>query len=109
LRKEGAWYSNARYGHSTTVTGAGTSPRLLKVTTLGDELRVETRGRSKVFATSNKDRGAILPGGKLSTAYFYSTTTGKFITSDYYQKDYPDWVKRFHPGARRGRTTRRSR
>src|SRR5882672_220439 len=145
LMKDGAWYTNARYGYSTTVTGAGhatllsgaypyrhgivgndwidhatkktvyctedpdsnylgekakpgagTSPKLLKVTTVGDELRMETNGRSRVLDLSMKDRGAILPAGKLGTAYFYSTASGKFITSDYYMKDYPDWWKRFH-------------
>jgi len=147
LMKDGACYTNAQYGYSTTVTGAGhatllsgaypyrhgivgndwidhatkkpvyctedpdagylgekakpgagTSPKLLKVTTIGDELRMETGGRSKVFAISMKDRGAILPGGKLGMAYFYSTTSGRFITSDYYLKEYPEWWKRFHDG-----------
>jgi predicted AlkP superfamily pyrophosphatase or phosphodiesterase len=142
---EGAWFSNASYGHSTTVTAVGhativtgaypyrhgmvsndwydrktkqvvfcvedpdskyvgeptkehwgTSPRNLRVTTIGDELRLATAFKSRVFTASLKNYPAILTGGKLGTAYFYSPQTGRFITSDYYRKDYPEWWTAFH-------------
>jgi hypothetical protein len=79
----------------------GTSPRNLLVTTIGDELRLATGFKSRVFGVSMKDRGAILPAGKGGTAYFFSSETGRFVTSSYYLKDgrYSDWWTRFHAGA----------
>jgi hypothetical protein len=73
----------------------GTSPKNLFVTTLGDELRLATAFQSRVFSVSLKDRGAILPAGRLGMAYFYSAQTGRFITSDYYMEEFPKWWSDF--------------
>lgn len=72
---------------------AGTSPRNLTSSTIGDELIIATGGKSRVFSVSIKDRGAILPGGQLGKAFWYSSSSGKFVTSTYYYSDYPEWVK----------------
>jgi hypothetical protein len=156
LLEEGAWYADARYGHSTTITavghgtwltgaypyrhgmisndwydrkekrivyctedpahhnlgepdknkrlteadkklaGGGTSPKNLPVTTVGDELRVATDLKSRVFAVSMKDRGAILPAGHLGIPYFYSTQTGRFISTTFYLEEFPEWWGDFH-------------
>jgi predicted AlkP superfamily pyrophosphatase or phosphodiesterase len=72
---------------------AGTSPRNLTSSTIGDELVIASGGRSRVFSVSIKDRGAILPGGQLGKAFWYSSSSGRFVTSTYYYDDYPDWVK----------------
>ncbi len=147
----GAWYADAHYGHSLTVTGPGhavmftgayphrtgiidnewrnaatgelencvgdaahtvighkagkldgTSPRNLKAETVGDVLRARD-ARSKVISVSIKDRGAILPAGKLGTAYVYQGDTGQFASSTYYMKAHPAWVDAFnarHPADR---------
>ena len=87
------------YLDEPTPPRAGTSPRNLRVPTLGDELRLQTGSRANVLAVSIKDRGAILTGGKLGMAYWFSSGTGRFITSTYYRNEYPEWWKRFHAGA----------
>ena len=74
----------------------GTSPRNLTSTTFGDELVLATDGRARVFSVSIKDRGAIIPGGHLGKAFWYSKNTGGFITSTYYFHEYPGWVKRWN-------------
>ncbi|MCB9882048.1 MAG: alkaline phosphatase family protein [Planctomycetes bacterium] len=71
----------------------GTSPRNLTATTFGDELVLSTERRSRVFSVSIKDRSAILLGGQLGKAYWFSTTTGRFVTSSYYIDTYPEWVR----------------
>jgi predicted AlkP superfamily pyrophosphatase or phosphodiesterase len=88
---------DARYKYlgEETPEHAGTSPFNIKVTTVGDEL-IYANGRSKVIAISGKDRSAIGLAGQLGTAYMHSPTTGRFITSDYYMRDYPDWWKKFY-------------
>ncbi len=71
----------------------GMSPRNLLASTIGDELVVHSAGRSRVFSVSVKDRGAILPGGHAGKAFWYSKSTGEFVTSTYYYDDHPEWMK----------------
>lgn len=81
-------------GHKTHALD-GTSPRNLKVQSVGDVLR-GLDPRSKVIAVAGKDRGAILPAGKLGTAYMYMAGTGQFASSTYYMKEHPAWVNAFN-------------
>jgi predicted AlkP superfamily pyrophosphatase or phosphodiesterase len=69
-------------------------PYRLTGTTIGDELILASGNKSRVFSVSVKDRGAILPGGFLGKAFWYSSSTGQFITSDYYypQNKQPQWL-----------------
>ena len=73
------------------------SPRSLIGTTIGDQLRLSNNMQSKVVAISFKDRSAVLPGGQRPTgAFWYSDVTGTFVSSDYYSKELPEWVRRFN-------------
>lgn len=73
------------------------SPRNLKVTTITDEMKLVSAGRSKVFGVSLKDRGAILPAGHMAdAAYWLDGASGNFITSTYYMKKLPEWVEKFN-------------
>jgi hypothetical protein len=78
-----------KYLDEGTPPHSGTSPYNIKVTAVGDEL-IYAHSQSKVIAISGKDRSAIGLAGHFGTAYIHNTTTGRFITSDYYTKDYPD-------------------
>jgi len=71
----------------------GVSPHNLLSSTIGDELIISNAGQSRVFSVSVKDRGAIIPGGHTGKAFWYSKSSGKFVTSTYYYDEYPDWVK----------------
>jgi len=77
----------------------GLSPRNLLASTIGDELILSNTGRSRVFSVSGKDRGAILPGGHAGKAFWYSKSTGKFVTSSYYYDAYPGWVEAWNDAA----------
>ncbi len=73
------------------------SPRNLLASTVGDELRLASNNRSKVVGISVKDRGAILPAGRMANAaYWYSSRTGRFVSSTYYFNQMPQWVTRFN-------------
>ncbi len=74
----------------------GVSPKNLKVSTVGDELRYANNNASRVFAVSGKDRGAILLAGKTGTAYMMSTKTGKFTSTSYYMKEHPAWWEKYY-------------
>ena len=49
----------------------GASPHNLMASTLGDELKLATQGRSHVFGIALKDRAAILPAGYAADAAYW--------------------------------------
>lgn len=76
---------------------AGASPHNLMADTLGDELKIATQGKARVFAISLKDRAAVLPGGFAADgAYWIEPQRGEWITSTYYRNDLPQWVLDFN-------------
>lgn len=74
------------------------SPRNIFVTNLSDEIKINNSYKSKVIGVSMKDRGAVLPAGKLADAsyWFSGKEGGKFVTSSYYMDELPEWVQRFN-------------
>ena len=72
--------------------GKGGSPRNLKGSTFSDELVMNNAGESRAFSVSIKDRGAILAGGHVGKAFWFSVRQGTFVTSSYYYAAYPQWV-----------------
>jgi predicted AlkP superfamily pyrophosphatase or phosphodiesterase len=82
---------------------SGASPRRLLVSTVGDEIKMSSRAPKgapnapRVIGMSLKDRSAILPGGHSADAsYWWDTKSGNFVTSTYYVKELPPWVKAFN-------------
>jgi arylsulfatase A-like enzyme len=79
----------------------GASPRNLRASTVGDELRLATQGRSRVFGVSLKDRAAILPAGQAANgAFWLDDASGRFTTSTYYMEHLPEWATAFNTGGR---------
>src|SRR5579862_1407415 len=75
----------------------GASPHNLMADTLGDELKLATQGKSRVFAVSLKDRAAVLPGGfSADAAYWIEPKSGAWVTSTYYRDDLPKWAQDFN-------------
>jgi predicted AlkP superfamily pyrophosphatase or phosphodiesterase len=87
---------------STALLGGGpnrkgASPRRLLVGTLGDELKMASRGRTRVYGISIKDRAAILPAGHMADgAFWFDAATGNFVSSTYYFPELPAWVQEFN-------------
>lgn len=80
-----------------TSTAPGASPRNLLSDTLGDELKLATGGKARVFAISLKDRAAVLPAGFSGDgAYWIDAKSGAWITSTYYRQELPEWVRNFN-------------
>src|SRR5690349_5795858 len=81
--------------------GPGASPHNLLADTLGDELKLATEGKARVFSLSLKDRGAILPGGfSADGVYWIDQASGAWITSTYYRDQLPAWAKNFNDSRR---------
>jgi Type I phosphodiesterase / nucleotide pyrophosphatase len=80
---------------SLHVPKAGRSPKNFEATTVGDQLKLRFGANAKVFAVSNKDRSAILLGGKLADSAYWDES-GAFVTSRYYRDALPAWVEAFN-------------
>lgn len=65
--------------------------------TLGDGLKVSTRGKAKVFSVSLNDYSAILSAGHAADgAYWLDSQSGNMISSSYYVDQFPDWAFSFN-------------
>jgi len=85
----------------------GSSPRNLRATTLGDELRLATQGHARVYGISLKDRAAILPAGQSANgAFWIDQSSGQFTTSTYYMEHLPEWAKAFNTSGRTAQAAR---
>jgi predicted AlkP superfamily pyrophosphatase or phosphodiesterase len=82
----------------------GASPHNLLADTLGDELKLATAGKSRVFGIALKDRAAVLPAGFAGDgAYWIDPKSGAWITSTFYRSELPTWVERFNDSQRSGK------
>lgn len=90
--------------YDKTVEGVGTdsnagmnSPRNMRSTTIGDELKHAFDFECKVYGVAIKPRAAILPAGhSADAAYWWDSEVGHFVTSTYYMDRLPNWVEKFN-------------
>ena len=74
----------------------GRSPRAIIASTFSDELAQSTNGKAKIYGVSVKDRGAITLAGHAGKAFWFSKSSGDFISSTFYYDSYPDWVRQWN-------------
>lgn len=87
-----------------TVKGVGTeskagqmSPRNMLGTTIGDQIRMASDFKARVYGVALKDRASILPAGhSANAAFWYDSSVGHFITSTYYMDKLPEWMVKFN-------------
>lgn len=101
FRVDGQWTSSVKdlsaKGVGTDTRTGQASPHLLLANTLGDQVRLATDFRGRVFGVALKDRAAILPAGHAANAaYWFDNEVGHFVTSDYYMDELPRWMKTFN-------------
>ncbi len=74
------------------------SPVQLLATTLADELELRTGGKSHTVGVALKDRSSIMPMGRMGDAayWFMGGNEGVFITSTWYRKELPAWLRAFN-------------
>jgi hypothetical protein len=101
------WYDRALGRNVTSVEdprtrllggrdAAGCSPHRLRVSTLGDELKM-AHPASRVIGISHKDRSAILMAGRMADlALWWEQKTGAFVSSTWYVPELPGWIADFN-------------
>lgn len=70
----------------------GVSPQHILVPSFSDALSIASRGQSKRFAVSTKDRGAIPLAGKMGKAFWLDRNTGHYTSTQYYYEKLPEWA-----------------
>jgi predicted AlkP superfamily pyrophosphatase or phosphodiesterase len=100
-----AWFERSEGKNVQSITdegvtalggGNGASPKRLKVSTIGDELKISGKG-DKVYGVSLKDRSAILPAGRMADgAFWFNAETGNFVSSTWYFEALPAWAENFN-------------
>ena len=69
----------------------------LMTPTLGDQLKLVTKGRSRVFSVALNDIAAVMAAGHAANgAYWLDETSGKMISSSYYVETFPQWAFDFN-------------
>ena len=101
------WYDRGLKKTVTSVDDSGTrllggrdatgsSPHRLRVSTVGDELKMAHPG-SRVVGIAHKDRSAILMAGRMADlALWWDSQTGVFVSSTWYAPELPKWVADFN-------------
>ncbi len=73
------------------------SPKRQLSSTIGDELKMSSNQKAKVFAVALKDRSSILPAGHAANAAFWlDDTLATFISSTWYINELPNWLASFN-------------
>ncbi|HYB99944.1 MAG TPA: alkaline phosphatase family protein [Candidatus Limnocylindrales bacterium] len=75
---------------------SGRSPRAMLARTFADALAAGYGERTKIFAVSIKDRGAVPMAGFAGKALWFSTNSGEFVSSSFYYKQLPEWVREWN-------------
>ena len=77
---------------SDSDEGARSEMKLM-TPTLGDQLKLVTKGRARVFSVALNDIPAVLAAGHAADgAYWLDNSTGKMISSSYYVETFPKWA-----------------
>jgi len=79
------------------ANGPGAGTRAMTGTTIGDQMKLATNGRSKVITVALKDRASVFLAGRLANAaYWWDTRSGNFVTSSQYGSVLANWARAFN-------------
>lgn len=81
---------------SDSKTGS-VSPLLLKESTVGDQLKLTTNGKSHVFSIAANNASSVLSGGfSADAAYWFDDVSGHMVSGSFYLNRLPEWVNDFN-------------
>lgn len=72
------------------------SPAKLRTSTVSDELKVSSNGKSLVYSFAVSKPTAILSGGHAADGAYWIGNDGLWTTSAYYDKNLPKWLKAYN-------------
>ncbi len=73
------------------------SPRKLLSGTIGDNLKLATLNRAKVYSIAMNAESAILSAGHAADgAWWFDPVSGRMISSSFYVSNFPEWARDFN-------------
>ncbi len=73
------------------------SPKQLLSTTITDNLKIFTHGKSLIFSAAlNRETAVFSAGHSADGAYWFDPESGHMISSSFYVSTFPDWVRDFN-------------
>lgn len=85
------------YCTDSPTQSSAPSPRHLAVSTIGDELKIATEGKAKVYAIAPTSDAAILSAGHAADGAFWADVQNKgWKGSQYYSNFSPAWLLNFN-------------
>ncbi|MBZ0188363.1 MAG: alkaline phosphatase family protein, partial [Candidatus Obscuribacterales bacterium] len=79
------------------ANGTAGSVKLMTGTTIGDQLKLASNGRSKVLSLAvNESAGLLLAGRLASNVFWFDTKSGNMVSSSKYGSTQPAWAKAFN-------------
>jgi hypothetical protein len=73
------------------------SPKKLLASTITDNLKIYSMGKSKVFSAAlNRESSVFSAGHAADGAYWFDVESGRMISSSFYVNMFPDWVRLFN-------------
>ena len=104
-----SWYSRRKKGLRGCTEDDASSARLVGAngncgglkyvagSTIGDQLKLATNGRAKVFAASVDEQSSLLLAGSLASgAFWLDPKTGNMVSSSKYSSTLPGWANAFN-------------
>lgn len=74
-----------------------TSPKRLMASTVGDNLKLFSMNKSKVFTIAMNAESAILSAGHAAdAAWWFDPVSGRMISSSFYVNTFPEWARDFN-------------
>jgi predicted AlkP superfamily pyrophosphatase or phosphodiesterase len=86
-------------GPESVARSSGRSPAAMLAPTFADELLTAGSDRARAFSVAGKDRAAVPMAGHGGKAFWYSKTSGRFVSSTRYYEALPDWTQRWNAAA----------
>ena len=73
------------------------SPKRLMASTVGDNLKLFTMGKSKVYTIAMNAESAIFSAGHAAdAAWWFDPISGRMISSSFYVSSFPEWARNFN-------------
>lgn len=104
-----AWYDRLRSKVTNSITddyyftvgadskSGNVSPRKLMANTVGDNLKVFSMNKSKVFSIAMNPESAIFAAGhSADAAWWFDTESGRMISGSFYVSTFPEWARDYN-------------
>lgn len=101
------WYDRAKKDYRSATqdssnrmvgaNGVAGGTKALNGTTLGDQMKLSSNGRSKVIGLCGDEQAALLLAGPLATSsLWFDKRSGNMVTSSHYGSSIPAWISAFN-------------